>query len=84
MTDIQFDEEQQYRRPAKVDKKSFLVRLVLATGLVSTNEAAQYALLGVTVVATILAVGIFIYSGSVGSSTIQVPLPPGIPSSYAY
>jgi len=61
--DIQFDEEREYQRPAQIEQKPYFVRLVLATGIVSTDEAARYVLLGVTVVAIIASLFLFFSGG---------------------
>lgn len=59
MSDIQFDEEQQYQRPIyQAEQKSFLTRLVLSTGIVSTDKGAQYVLLGIAIIAAILAIAL--------------------------
>jgi hypothetical protein len=53
-TNIQFDEEQQYQRPAQANQKSLFVRLVLSTGVVSTDRGANYVLLAVAIIAIVL------------------------------
>ncbi|MFA6408523.1 MAG: hypothetical protein WCW36_03630 [Candidatus Paceibacterota bacterium] len=45
MADIQFNEDQEYQRSAIVERKSLFVRLVLATGIVSSDKAAEYVLI---------------------------------------
>ncbi len=55
MTNIQFDEEQQYQPAYQAKQNPFLVRLVLATRIVSTNTAAEYVLLGVATIVIVLA-----------------------------
>ncbi len=56
MADIQFDEEQQYQPVAgRVEQKPLFIRLVLATGVVSSDQAAQYILLGAAMLLIILA-----------------------------
>lgn len=56
MADIQFEEEQQYQQQGQAgEQKSFFVRLVLATGIVSTDKQAQYVLLGIAVFFVVLA-----------------------------
>lgn len=47
MSDIQFDEDQESKRSISVGQKPLFVRLVLATGIVSTDKAAEYILLGI-------------------------------------
>ncbi|GEM_PF-1528425 len=47
MADVQFEEEQQYQQNYQTEQKPFFIRLVFATGIVSTEKAAQYVLLGV-------------------------------------
>ncbi|OIO51420.1 hypothetical protein CO131_02090 [Candidatus Kaiserbacteria bacterium CG_4_9_14_3_um_filter_50_16] len=63
MTDIQFEEEPQYQHSALPDKKPFFIRLVLATGVISTDKAAEYVLLGFAVVCLCIALFIFMNSG---------------------
>lgn len=46
MTNLQFDEETEFHRPASLEKRPFLVRLVLSTGIVSTEKQAEYVLFG--------------------------------------
>lgn len=55
MADIQFEEEQQFQRYGQAEQKPFMIRLVLSTGIVSTDKQAEYVLLGIAVVAIILA-----------------------------
>ena len=85
MADIQFNEEQQYvRRSISVEQKqSFLVRLVFASGLATTEEGAQKVLLLIAVISIVLAVGIYVYSNSMGSIDKQSPLPPYLQNTYA-
>lgn len=66
MTDIKFEEEQQYQ-PAytQTEKEPYMIRLVLSTGIVSTHKAANYVLLGVAALAIILA---FIVPAIINSS----------------
>ncbi|MFA6278857.1 MAG: hypothetical protein WCS97_01060 [Candidatus Paceibacterota bacterium] len=52
---IEFNEESQPQPVYQTEQKSFLTRLVFATGLASTDKGAQYVLLGIAVLATILA-----------------------------
>lgn len=47
MAEVQFEEEQQFQRYGQVEQKPFLIRLVLSTGIVSTDKQAQYVLLGI-------------------------------------
>lgn len=55
MTDFQFEEERQNEYVTRsTENKSFLTRLVFATGLVSTEKQAEYILIGVAVIAIIL------------------------------
>lgn len=70
MADIQFDEEQQYQRPREVNQKPFFIRLVLATGIVADDRQAEYVLLGVAVLAVILA---FVIPSLLSSSSPQIP-----------
>ena len=54
MADVQFEEEPQYQQSSQMEQKPFSIRLVLATGIVSTDTAAKYVLLGIVVLAVIL------------------------------
>jgi hypothetical protein len=56
MADIQFDEEQQFQQGYQVEQTPFFIRLVLATGIVSTDKQAQYLLLGLAVVAILISI----------------------------
>lgn len=53
MADIQFDEEQDYSRPVVTDRQPALIRLVLMTGVVKTEESARYVLIGISAAAFI-------------------------------
>lgn len=55
MADIQFEEEKQFRQFQQSEKKSFFIRLVLGTGVVSTDRQAEYVLLGFAALLIILA-----------------------------
>lgn len=70
MSDIQFEEEQQFQRPAQSEQKPLFIRLVLATGVVSTDREAEYVLLGIAVFLVILA---FIIPSVMGGSQPRVP-----------
>ena len=52
---IQFEEEQQYQQNQSAEQKPFFIRLVLSTGIVSTDEQAKYVLLGVAVLLIVIA-----------------------------
>ena len=69
--EIHFDEEQESRRPDQVDEKPYFVRLVLSTGVVSTDQQANYVLLGI-VVAAILLASFFFHS----ANRVSKPPPP--------
>ncbi|MDO8593518.1 MAG: hypothetical protein Q7R59_01305 [bacterium] len=62
MADVQFEEEQ-YQRGYQAEQKPFMIRLVLSTGIVSTDDAAKYVLLGVAVVGILITLFVF-FSGS--------------------
>lgn len=64
MAEIQFEEEQQYRRYVLPEQKSFMIRLVLSTGIVSTNTAAKYILIGIVIIAILASFFIFYMSDS--------------------
>jgi len=70
VTDIQFNEEQEFRRSTLVEQKPYFVRLVLSTGIVSTDQQAGYVLLGFSVFLLILA---FLVPSLFGGSHPQVP-----------
>ncbi|HQT82909.1 MAG TPA: hypothetical protein PLW99_02030 [Candidatus Paceibacterota bacterium] len=84
MSDIQFNEDDQYKRYAQPGRKPLLVRLVLRTGMVSTDENANYVLLGIVVAGFIIA-GMLSFSGngakSLSNADIQriTQLQQGIP-----
>ena len=78
MAEIQFNEEQEYQRPAQADRKPFFVRVVLATKIVSTERDAEYVLVGVVVLCLIAAFTIpFLFSGPKG--VVQTPSSPTWP-----
>lgn len=56
MATVSFNEEPQYKLPQQTSTKPFLVRMVLATRIVNTDRQAEYALVGVAIVAIIMAV----------------------------
>jgi hypothetical protein len=56
MAHVQFDEESSYTSVSRTTKRSFLVRLVFKTGLVSTDRQAEYVLLAVAAFFGILAI----------------------------
>jgi len=75
MAEIRFNEEQEYQ-PVRPDqqfgKKSFFIRLVLTTGIVSTDKAAEYILLGTAVLVIILSIFIFTFMSG-GSASPPSP-----------
>jgi hypothetical protein len=77
MTDIQFNEEQEFNRPAEVPQQSVFIRLALKTGLVKTEQGANYLLLGVAIVGILFTLFMMFSSG--GSSKPPVPSITGIP-----
>ncbi len=70
MAEVQFEEEPQYQNFPQPEKKPFFIRLVLATGIVSTDRQAEYVLLGVAALAIVLA---FLIPSVFGSSQARVP-----------
>lgn len=70
---VQFEEEQQYQQPVQTEQKPFFIRIVLSTGIVSTDQAAQYVLLGIAAIGIIIS--LFLFFG--GGKTPQKP-PAGI------
>ncbi len=71
MSELQFDEEPAYEPRQQVEKKSFLTQMVLATGVVSSDRQAQYVLLSVAAVATVLS--LFLIFSTTGSPAPQIP-----------
>lgn len=76
MADVQFEEEQQYQQTGQVEQKSFLVRLVLSTGVVSSDRQAEYVLLGVAAIAIITAFAIPLFFGGNSGGKPPVPVVP--------
>lgn len=71
MAELQSDEGQQYPGPARGRTgKSLFIRLLLATGIVSTDQQAEYVLLSSAMVMLVLAFFLFSLSGG---STARVP-----------
>ena len=60
MAEIQFSEEPDYQRPVQPEEKSFFIRLVLATKIVSTDRQAEQVLLVIAVIALLISVSLFI------------------------
>ena len=56
--DIQFEEESQQQPVYQEQQKSFFVKLILSTGIVSSDKGAEYVLLGIAAIATILAIAL--------------------------
>ncbi|MHB1162910.1 MAG: hypothetical protein ACYCZZ_00040 [Minisyncoccota bacterium] len=71
MEELQFDEEPTYQPRPEVQKKSLLTQLVLATGVVSSDQQAQYVLLSIAAVATVLS--FFLFFSTSGTPPPQVP-----------
>ena len=69
MADIQFEEER-FERQVPPVKKSFFTKLVLSTGIVSTDKDAQYVLVGFAVLMLALA---FLIPLLFGSSPSRAP-----------
>jgi hypothetical protein len=69
MADIQFEEEGFERQLSPV-KKSFFTRLVLSTGIVSTDKDAQNVLAGFAVLMLVLA---FLIPVLFGASSARAP-----------
>ena len=63
MADIQFEEEQQFQRYGQTEQKPFMIRLVLSTGIVSTDNAAKYILLGIVGLGIIITLFIMFSGG---------------------
>ena len=83
MADIRFYDESQYEKSMQMRQRSFLTRLVLATGIVSTESQAEYVLLGIATLVAALAFWIFM-TGFGGSQILEPPpVPPGVAVSAA-
>lgn len=63
MDPIQYNDEPQFAQAQASRRQSLLVRMVLATGLASTESGAQYVLLAIAVIAAALAVAIYFLYG---------------------
>ena len=68
MADLQFNEGQEFARP-DLPPPSFLTQLVLKTGLVETEQAAQYVLFGLFVIFTIATLWIVLAPEKTSSQT---------------
>lgn len=73
MEGIQFEEGEYDKRTVRDEKVTFFIRLVLKTGLVRTPQAANLVLIGITIVAVLITVFIFV-------SHLGSPKLPNIPS----
>ncbi len=69
MTDIQFDEEQEFSRPIALPKQSTFVRLVLKTGIIKTEQGANYFLLGLVVICVCIIFFVVTSQGHTSSSS---------------
>jgi len=78
MTDVQFSGEQFAPAPMAQPQQSFLMRMAYGTGLVSTDEQAQYVLIGIAVVAALLAA--YVLFGTVNHPPAPPAVPPGASS----
>lgn len=80
MSEISFEEDQQItsRQAMPMNAQSYSARVLLSTGIVSTEKEANYLLLGIAVI-LLLAAGLFF---SVGTSpgTGVAPLTPQSPN----
>ena len=83
MSDVQFNEEQEFPQRYIAPQQSFLMRLAFKTGLVQTEKGALYLLLAVA--GTLLLIALFIVFSGDGSVPSRNPyvegqnvlLPPG-------
>ncbi len=76
MAEIQFDNEQEFARPAAYESEPRgMTKLIIGWGLAKDERSAQYVLVGVVVWAVLLA---FLIPAFIGSSTGHKPafLPP--------
>jgi len=71
MAEIQYEEGQQNQPIYQTEQKPLFVRLVLATGLVSSERAAEYVLLGIVGLGIIITFFFFTSSGD----NLSVPPP---------
>lgn len=73
---VEFQEDKEFARPsATANEPSRFIRLVLSTGIVSTEKDAEYVLLGLAGAAVFIAILIFIYSLP-NSKPAPAPPPP--------
>lgn len=83
MTDLQFNEEQEFTRLSMAPQPPFLIRLALKTGVVQTERGARYLLLAIA--GALLLISLFILFSGDGSAPSKNPyvegqdvlLPPG-------
>ncbi len=83
MSNVQFNEEQEFSQRRTAPRQSFLMRLAFKTGLVQTEKGALYLLLAVA--GTLLLIALFIVFSGDGSVPSRNPyvegqnvlLPPG-------
>lgn len=74
MTGIQFNEEQEFARPAAMPEQSVFIRFVLKTGLAKTEQGATYLLLGIAIIGIVFTL-FMLFSG--GSKPSQNPFKEG-------
>lgn len=72
MTNISFNEEPSTVAYPSAPKKPFLVRLVLATKIVSTDKQAEYVLIGIAILCILLTV-FFWPKGRPAANPAEVP-----------
>ncbi len=65
--DLQFNEDQEFARPTAAAQSPVLARLVLKTGIVSTREQANYALLGIAVIGILFTFFMLFSGGSMSA-----------------
>ena len=71
MTDLQFGEDQEFSRPAMMpQQQSLFVRLVLRTGIVTTEKEAEYVLIGIIVLCVVIMFFMLTSGGSSNSSAL--------------
>lgn len=78
MTNVSFDEESQYKLAQQTNSKPFLVRMVLATKVATTDKQAEYVLIGIAIVAVITAIWLWPDARSVpvGAENLPIAGPP--------
>lgn len=77
MTELQFQEDQEFSRPVIAPQQSLFIRLAYKTGLVQTERGAEYLLLSIAAIGILFTVFMLFSNG--GSSKPPVPSITGAP-----